>query len=107
MDTDTPAIRRRGGRASVVAAREAERKPRVSTIKYGIRPVEVVTAEQLERIHQASLAILHEIGIEFRDEPALRQWKEAGADVQGQRVRLEGEMVMHLISKAPSRFEMT
>ncbi|WP_353029658.1 trimethylamine methyltransferase family protein, partial [Mesorhizobium sp. M1004] len=34
-------------------------------------------------------------------------WKEAGADVQGQRVRLEGEMVMHLISKAPSRFEMT
>ncbi|MES0129252.1 trimethylamine methyltransferase family protein [Mesorhizobium sp. M0029] len=107
LDTDTPAIRRRGGRASVVAAREAEKRPRVSTIKYGIRPVEAVTAEQLERIHQASLAILREIGIEFRDETAIRQWKEAGADVQGQRVRLDGEMLMHLISKAPSRFEMT
>ena len=91
----------------MVAAREAERRPRVSTIKYGIRPVEAVTAEQLERIHQASLAILREIGIEFRDETAIRQWKEAGADVQGQRVRLDGEMLMHLISKAPSRFEMT
>ena len=62
MDTDTPVIRRRGGRASVVAAREAEKRPRVSTIKYGIRPVEAVTAEQLERLHQASLAILREIG---------------------------------------------
>ncbi|TIX43674.1 MAG: trimethylamine methyltransferase, partial [Mesorhizobium sp.] len=75
MDTDVPANRRRGGRSSVVAAREAERRPRVSTIKYGIRPVEAVNAEQLERIHQASLAILREIGIEFRDETAIRQWK--------------------------------
>src|SRR5438874_391889 len=33
MDTDTPVIRRRGGRASVVAAREAEKRPRVSTIE--------------------------------------------------------------------------
>lgn len=107
MDSDAPVIRRRGGRASVVAARESEKRPRVSTIKYGIRPVEAVTAEQLERIHQASLAILREIGIEFRDETAIRQWKEAGADVQGQRVRLDGEMLMHLIFKAPSRFEMT
>ncbi|TIR62667.1 MAG: hypothetical protein E5X17_00770, partial [Mesorhizobium sp.] len=71
MDTDIPAIRRRTGRSSVVAAREAERRPRVSTIKYGIRPVEAVNAEQLERIHQASLAILREIGIEFRDETAI------------------------------------
>ncbi|RWE19688.1 MAG: trimethylamine methyltransferase [Mesorhizobium sp.] len=107
MDTDAPIARRRGGRASVVATREAERRPRVSTIKYGIRPVEAVNADQLERIHRASLAILREIGIEFRDESAIRQWKEVGADVQDSRVRLDGDMIMSLVSKAPSSFEMT
>src|SRR4051812_11379673 len=93
MDSDAPVIRRRGGRSSVVAAREAERRPRISTLKYGIRPVEAVSADQLERIHQASRAILREIGIEFRDETALSQWREAGAAVTDQRVRLEADMV--------------
>ncbi len=107
MTTEAPTVRRRGGRASVVAAREAERRPRLSTVRYGIRPVEAVSAEQLERIHLASLAILREVGIEFRDETALHQWRDYGADVKGQRVRLDGEMVMGLIAKAPRRFEMT
>ncbi|MER8849695.1 trimethylamine methyltransferase family protein [Mesorhizobium australicum] len=107
MDTNTTMTRRRGGRSSVVAQREGERIPRLTTLKYGIKPVEAVSEEQLERIHQASLAILREIGIEFRDETALREWREAGADVDGQRVRLEADMVMSLIAKAPSRFEMT
>lgn len=75
LEADAPVARRRGGRNSVAAARLAETKPRLSTIKYGISPVEVVSAEQLERIHQASLDILREIGIEFRDEPALQLWK--------------------------------
>jgi trimethylamine--corrinoid protein Co-methyltransferase len=104
---DIPTTRRRGGRSSVVAARVGETMPRLSTLRYEIRPVEVVDAEQLERIHQASLAILREIGIEFRDETALRQWRDAGADVKGQRVHLDGDMVMRLIAKAPRSFEMT
>lgn len=106
-EADAPVAKRRGGRSSVAAARLAEVQPRLSTITYGISPVEVVSEEQLERIHQASLGILREVGIEFRDEPALRQWKEAGADVKEQRVRLDGDLIMGLIAKAPSSFEMT
>lgn len=98
---------RRAGRASRRAAREAEVVPRLSTIRYGVKPVEVVSAEGLERIHQASLAILREVGIEFRDEVALAQWKAAGADVRGQRVRLDGALVERLVATAPERFEMT
>lgn len=104
---DTSIVRRRGGRAAVLAARVNESKPRLGTINYGIQPVEVLTAEQLERIHQASLAILREVGVEFRDDTAIKQWRDAGADVQGQRVRLEGDMVMSLIAKAPHGFELT
>lgn len=107
INVAAPMTRRRGGRSSVIAARAKEIRPRLSTLKYGIRPVEIVNAEQLERIHQASLAILREVGIDFRDEAALRQWREVGADVRGQRVHLDGDMVMSLIAKAPSSFAMT
>ncbi|RWE21475.1 MAG: trimethylamine methyltransferase [Mesorhizobium sp.] len=98
--------RRRRGRASLMAAREAEKTPRLSTIKYALSPVEVVSADQLERIHQASMAILRDVGIDFRDETAIRQWREAGADVRGHRVHLEEDMVMDLIAKAPRSFEL-
>ncbi|RJT24187.1 trimethylamine methyltransferase [Mesorhizobium waimense] len=103
---DSPATRRRGGRTSLMAARGAEKTPRLSTINYAIKPVEAVSADQLERIHLASLAILREIGIDFRDETALRQWREVGADVRGERVHLEPDMIMGLISKAPRSFEL-
>lgn len=96
--------RRRGGRSVVAAARQAERTPRLGAIRYGINPVTAVTEAQLDRIHAASMRILREIGIEFRDETALRQWREAGAKVDGSRVRLTEAMVMGLIAEAPARF---
>lgn len=107
MTEDTLHIaRRKGGRNVVAAARLAEREPRLSTIRYGIKPVTAVSEDQLDRIHKASMAILRDIGIEFRDETALRQWREAGADVQGTRVRLEEAQIMSLIALAPARFDM-
>lgn len=98
--------RRKGGRSVVAAARMAERTPRLSTIRYGIKPVTAVTEAQLDRIHAASMAILRDIGIEFRDETALQQWRDAGAVVQGTRVKLDEAQIMALIAKAPSAFQM-
>ncbi len=69
--------------------------------------VEIISADQLETIHQASLRILEEIGIDFRDEVALEQWTEAGADVRGERVHLDGELIEELVARAPERFELT
>lgn len=102
-DTET-LTRRRGGRSVVAAARKAERTPRLGAIRYGIAPVTAVTETQLDRIHAASMAILRDIGIEFRDDTALAQWRAAGARVEGSRVHLDEDMVMGLIAKAPSRF---
>lgn len=96
----------RQGRASRRAARAAEVTPRLGTIRYGVGPVRVVSDDQLERIHQASLTILHEVGIDFRDPVALAQWRAAGADVQGQRVRIDGPLVEALVALAPSRFTL-
>ena len=98
---------KRRGRSARKAARAAEVTPRLSTIHYGIKPVQIVSDDELERIHQASLWILKEVGVVFRDEIALAHWKEAGADVKGERVHFEADLIEGLIRKAPARFEMT
>jgi trimethylamine--corrinoid protein Co-methyltransferase len=65
---------------------------------------EILGEESLERIHQASLDILEQIGIEFRDAEATRMWRDAGAEVDRFRVRIPGDLLMALIAKNPERF---
>ena len=72
------------------------------TLKQGLPVVEPMNEEQVERIHQASLAILEEVGVVFRDPIALDDWKRAGADVRGDRVHLDRGLVMELISTIPA-----
>jgi trimethylamine--corrinoid protein Co-methyltransferase len=67
---------------------------------------EVLSEDRLEQIHRASLKILEEIGIDFRDDEAAAMWRDAGADVQGHRVHLPEALLMDLIAKAPSRFNV-
>ena len=75
-------MRRRGGQV----ARRAERASApIVQKKYITREIplyELLNAEGLERIHEDSMTILEEIGIEFRDAPAIKLWREAGADVR-------------------------
>ena len=44
-------------------------------------PLEILSAEQLEKIHQASIHILEEVGLDFLDGEALASWEEAGTQV--------------------------
>jgi trimethylamine--corrinoid protein Co-methyltransferase len=63
---------------------------------------EIMDAEQIARIDDASMAILEDVGIVFRDEIALRDWRTAGATVRGERVHLDRALVRGLISTIPS-----
>src|SRR5262245_23231197 len=67
------------------------------------RPVEVLTDEQLETIHDASLRILEEQGMEFLDAEAREILKKAGADVEegGLRVKLDRGLVLESVAKTP------
>ncbi len=67
-------------------------------------PTAVVSEDELEAIHEASLAVLRDTGMDFLHSEALRRWAEAGADVRDQRVRLDPEMVTELVAAAPSEF---
>ena len=67
-------------------------------------PMEIVSKDEIEAIHQTSLKVLSEIGMEFNLQQARDMLKAAGADVQGERVRFDPAMIEQLISTAPSSF---
>src|SRR5690606_21723324 len=47
---------------------------------------------------------LEQVGIDFRDDEAIRLWRDAGAEVERYRVRIPGELLMDLVARNPSRF---
>lgn len=98
---------RRGGRAQRKEGRAARRERSWPTLKRSVPVVDYYSEEQIERIHFASLSILKDIGCEFRDPEALDMWRAAGADVRGERVHLDADLVMPLIDLAPEEFTLT
>ena len=62
-----------------------------------------LTDEQVKQIHQASLAVLARTGVQVEEPDALRLFREAGADVDGNRVRLSQSLIEDALDKAPSR----
>ena len=64
----------------------------------------MVSHDELEAIHQASLAVLRDTGMDFLHPTARRMWADAGASVDGARVRLDPDHVAELVASAPSEF---
>ncbi|MCG7522042.1 trimethylamine methyltransferase family protein [Ruegeria sp. Ofav3-42] len=96
---------RSGGRAARVSARTNPPPVYLSTLHRQVGPIDLLGPEGVEEIHNAAMTILETIGIEFRDPVALADWKRAGADVEGQRVRIGREMLMDLISSVPNDWD--
>jgi len=93
---------RRGGRSARKAARTENRVDMLPALKRGLPYVEPLSPEQIEKIDNASLSILEDVGVVFRDPIALEDWKKAGADVRDERVHLDRGMVKELIKTIPS-----
>ena len=72
------------------------------------RPVETLSADQLESIHLASLRILQEIGVEVLGDRAIDVLGRTGATIdRGRRnVRLDGGLVEELTALAPAEFTL-
>ncbi len=71
-------------------------------------PVELLDEADIAKLHDASMRILEEIGMEFLHPQALDILRAAGADVEpgGQRVRLDRGLVMEQVRKAPERYTL-
>ncbi|SDX40670.1 trimethylamine methyltransferase family protein [Roseicitreum antarcticum] len=106
MSDGSAGRRARGGGG---AARRAERTAvSIETARYISRNIpnyEVLTPEALEIIETNAETLLAEIGVNFTDNPAaLQVWRDAGADVQGERVRIPRGLARTLCATAPGTF---
>jgi len=73
-------------------------------ISRAIPAYRTLSEEGLALVERNADTILQEVGIEFRgDAEALRIWQDAGADVQGERVRFPRGMCRQIIQKSAPR----
>ena len=102
-------MKARRGRGGGGAARRAERTAvKIEAARFIERQVpnfEILNAEAIEIIEANAETVLEEIGVAFSDNPAaLEMWKEAGADVTGERVRLPKGLARELCKTAPASY---
>ncbi|MFD0979884.1 trimethylamine methyltransferase family protein [Tropicimonas aquimaris] len=101
--------RRRGRSGGGGAARRAERSAvRIEcakVIERRIPDVEMLTEEVLGIIENNAETVLEEIGVAFVENPgALERWRQAGADVRGERVHIPRGLARQLCATAPGSF---
>ncbi|WP_099823739.1 trimethylamine methyltransferase family protein [Oceaniglobus indicus] len=104
-ETEAPRRARGGGGAARRAERTAVRIEAARFIERNIPDLEILNAEAIEIIERNAETVLAEIGVNFPENPgALQRWREAGADVQGERVRIPRGLARKLCATAPSSF---
>jgi trimethylamine--corrinoid protein Co-methyltransferase len=96
---------RGGGGAARRAERTAVSLETARFIARNIPNFEVLGPEAIEIIEWNAETILEEIGVNFPENPAaLARWREAGADVRGERVHIPRGLARSLCARAPSSF---
>ncbi len=71
------------------------------------RPVEPLTEDSVAAIHLGAMEILEDIGIAILNPEALEIFREAGARIEGEVVRIGRDFIMEMVGKAPSQFTLT
>lgn len=66
--------------------------------------LEVLSKEEITKVHEASLKILEETGVVFDSEEALDIFKQHGAKVDGETVYFSDKMVENALELCPSTF---
>ncbi len=102
VETGQRVVSRRSGRG------HKRERPQAAAPAYITRKIpyfEFLDEEGLVALEEQADWLMQEIGLEFRGNPeALRLWKEAGADVNGTRVKLPRGMARELCKTIPSEF---
>ena len=76
------------------------------TLRNPYEPLEIISSDQIETIHQASLKILRDIGLRVESPTALKFLNDVRADIDwdSKLVRFDPDLVEELISGLPSEF---
>ena len=94
-----------GGAAGRRDARSGLHLPTFGILKRALPTMDVLNDEAMSIIETNADKVMEEIGVEFReDAEALAMWKEAGADVKGERVHFPVGLCRQLMKTAPPIF---
>ena len=104
MSDLAPIRKRGGGRTARRATRTAISDDMLPGLTNTLPFTELMDPEHVEKIHAASMDVLENVGVQFRDPTALDDWRKAGAKVQDEMVYLDRGLVRELIATIPSEF---
>ena len=95
--------RRRKRPADVVSQRPWRR------VSNPYKPIAVLSADQIEQIHQASLEVIETLGADIWCDEALDIFAAAGAEVDrpNRHVRIDRAIIEDAVAKAPAEFTLT
>ncbi len=99
------AMTRRGPARSRRTSGQAAQLPWHNAINR-LPPTELLSTDQIEAIHLASLRVLAETGMRVLDAGARERLGRAGCVVDGDMVRFDPDMVIETIATAPSTFQL-
>ena len=76
------------------------------TVRNGQRPYDLLAPPQIQKIHDASLHILENVGVDFLDDEVLAIWANAGAkvDFAAKHVWIDRGLLLETIATAPPSF---
>ena len=94
----------RRGRGAHKAIRQTRDITMLPALKRKLPLTEPMNPEQVEKIDAASMDILENVGVVFRDPIAIADWTRAGARVVGERVYPDRALVRTLIGTIPETF---
>jgi trimethylamine--corrinoid protein Co-methyltransferase len=71
-----------------------------------MHPLELLAPPQLDQIHETSMHILEEVGLDFLDDETLDIWSKAGAKVdrKSRHAWLDRDLILEQVQKAPHSF---
>ena len=97
---DTVTQRRRSRRSRRGTVAELASPAIIAGLVREIPTYSLMSEEGLDIIEDRTEELLQEVGVEFRgDDVALKLWKEAGADVKGERIRFDRGHVRDIITR--------
>lgn len=100
--------RGRGGGGGAASRRQARGGLNLKSLPYihrQLEPTDILSQEAIEIIEANADTLMEEVGLIYsEDEEALQMWKDAGADVQGERVHFPKGLCRELMKTAPSSF---
>ncbi|MBM3520059.1 MAG: trimethylamine methyltransferase family protein [Alphaproteobacteria bacterium] len=98
-------VRAAGRRQAPTGRQPVPQLPRRKLVR-AFPPMALVSADEIEAIHRASLTVLAEIGMDFTLPEARDLLRAAGAKVDGERVRFDPAMVESYVGSAPAEFTL-